>query len=335
MKRILGLDFARVIMTFGIVAYHFSCYTSANLYYFNIHANGVWGGTYNASFFALSGLCLFNKYSRENLNIINYYYNRWKSIIIPYALVFLYAYFNNVASTGRFFYLDIPNWILLLSFIGEDGYVEFFRGTYFITGVWFVGAIILIYIIYPILNTVMKKNKVFSLISAGCLYELVRVNYSGGVPFDIHPVVCILSFMVGMFLATFISHLFDNVVFFLSFIASIVLIVYPIGFVSGSTKQLLLGWILLVLFSNIGYRIKLRKVNDFIEMMSHISYPVILIHLPVLHKFLLGWNDTNNLKEVVVLFILCVVLCILGMAINIILRQVFSWKIFTYIEKKI
>lgn len=333
MKRILGLDFARVLMTFGIVAYHFSCYSSAKLSFFNTNANGVWGGIYNASFFALSGFCLYYKYGSEKINIISYYYRRWKTILFPYILVFCFIYLNNVAVAGRFFYLDIPKWILLLSFLGVDGYVEFFRRTYFASGVWFVGMIIFIYLFFPVINALMKKNKVFSLIVVLFLYEIMRINYNGNVPFDIHPIVCLVSFMVGMYFATIQPTLFDTKFFLIFTLISVVLIVYLIAVGSVYTKQLLLGWSLLIVFSNIGHRITVRKVNDLFRTVSKISYPIILIHLPVLHKVLVGWNYTNSVQAGVVLLFLCITLCVLGMAINVIIKQLFSMKMFVWLDE--
>ncbi len=335
MKRIKGLDFTRVILTCGIIAYHFSCYSSANLSFLYQHANGVWGGTFNAAFFALSGFLIQYQYGKERLDISWFYYKRWKTIVFPYVLVFLYAYLINVATTGKFFYLNIPKWILILSFFGIDGYVYWIQETYFITGVWFVGAILLIYLLYPLLHILFKNVRIAlgSILVLFIVYELIRSNGWFSFPVDINPVTCILSFSIGMMLAK-TEKLFKKYLFFLSFLCVIFIILpFPIE-VSHNTKELIVGWLLFILLSNIGYYIKSERFNTMMSSLNKASYPIILVHLPIIHLVFVGWNKNNPSFAILILIILFVLLCVLGLIIDVIIKKIYGLSIFIWLDKK-
>ena len=332
-KRITGLDFARIIMTFGIVAYHFACYSAADLRFLNVHANGVWGGTLNSAFFALSGFCLQNKYGNIRFDILEFYYKRWKTVVFPYALIFTYAFLNNVATYGKFFYLNIPKWLLLLSFIGEDGYVQWFHPTYFIIGVWFVGAIILIYLLYPLINKFFKLNTIVYLIILFVLYEVLRIKGPSATPIDINPVTCILSFSVGMALSTVKDFLFTWKAFLVSGIISIPTLFIPIG-LSHNTKELIIGWMLFVFMSNLGNRIQSVKFHRVISTLSRLSYTIILIHLPVLHKILIGWNTDSIGQSIIVLIGTLSATCVLSVAVDIIIKWIYNTKPFVWLDSK-
>lgn len=333
MNRITGLDFARVLMTLGIVFYHFACFSSAGLSFFNVYANGVWGGTYNAAFFALSGFCLYNKYGQAKYRIGDFYYKRWKTVVFPYALIFLFAYLNTVAATGRFFYLDIPKWYLAFSFLGLDGYVQWFHNTYFITGVWFIGAILIVYLLYPVLNWVFSKLGIVTVVILFVLYELLRIKHSSEIPIDINPIVCLTSFSVGMVLSKTKKYLFSKVTFIVSAVLSALLIFVPV-FGSHNTKEMVLGWILFVLFSNIGHLIKADRINAVITALSRVSYLVILIHLPIIHKMLIGWDSPSISKASVILTGLTGILFLLAFAINEVLKGIYASKAFKWLDGK-
>ena len=101
MEREKGLDFARAFAAIGIVVFHFYCHSSSAHKLFLLHANGGWGTAINYLFFALSGYLLHKKYGKqERFCLTTFYYKRWKATMPAYIAVFLFAYFQNVASAG-------------------------------------------------------------------------------------------------------------------------------------------------------------------------------------------------------------------------------------------
>ena len=159
MKRERGLDFARAFAAIGIVVFHFYCHSSSAHKLFLNNANGAWGTAINYLFFALSGYLLHSKYGKQEISLTGFYYKRWKATMPAYIAVFLFAYFLNVCESGKLFYWEIPRGRLLLSFIGMDGYVAWVRPTYFITGEWFLGAILVAYCAYPLLRFFAKNAR--------------------------------------------------------------------------------------------------------------------------------------------------------------------------------
>lgn len=108
------------------------------------------------SFFSISGAVLFYNYSKvKSLKI--FYFKRWKSIFPSFYICYIYFFLKNVFKYQTLFYNG--HWSrLLLSVIGLDGYLGQIFKTYHLNGEWFLGAIIIIYIIYPLLSWLMNKN---------------------------------------------------------------------------------------------------------------------------------------------------------------------------------
>ena len=110
------------------------------------------------SFFCISGAVLYYNYPKI-ISLKSFYYKRWKSILLPYYICFLYFFSRNVFRFHKFFYQgDWPK--IFLSMIGLDGYLAYKIKTYYLVGEWFLGAIIIIYAIYPILLFITNKSNI-------------------------------------------------------------------------------------------------------------------------------------------------------------------------------
>lgn len=189
-----------------------------------------------------------------------------------------------------------------------------------------------VFILYPILNFIIRKNWACSLFALFVMYEIIRINKRWfEIPIDVNPIICILSFCVGMALSTCKKHILNRLVFCASIILNGVLILIPFGY-SHNTKELLLGWLLLILLLNIGHCINSNRVNHFLAILSGASYPVILIHLPIIHKVTTGWNTTKVGWAFIILTTMFMVLYLLGSAINIVLKKIYSMKVFTRLD---
>ncbi len=201
-KRMVSQDFVRAVCCVAMVAYHYSVHLSENaaLLPLKNHANGLWGEVIVTVFFAMSGALLYKNnqiVSKEKLK--KYYIKRWKSIFPLFYTVFLLVYFNNVLNSGSFFYRGHPE-SLLLSVFGLDGYLSIYGVyTYYICGEWFLGALIILYLFYPLLLYVFNKNS-FLVTGVILCYYLIKQFTGIGVHHMWTDVFsCILSFEIGMF----------------------------------------------------------------------------------------------------------------------------------------
>lgn len=201
MSRKRGLDFVRALSAIGIISFHFYCHAQGTDLLFYAHANGAWGGVLNYLFFILSGFVLHSKYGKtEALNLSEFYYKRWKAMMPAYLIVFAYAFVMNVFTYGKFFYMDIPKSRLLLTFIGMDGYFSWVTTTYFITGEWFLGAILVAYVVYPLLKYLRARWEWLVLAGLIVIYTVIYKVGFFGLPHAVSPATCILSFYIGIML---------------------------------------------------------------------------------------------------------------------------------------
>lgn len=179
-ERLFYLDFVRTIAAVAIVITHFNARylylnppapqkavlttTIGNLYI------GDWGVSL---FFIISGAALMYVYE-EKCQWKTFYKKRFLSIYpmfwIAYIIDFLYIVWRTHAIPGG----GIPKWRMLFSVIGFDGLL-IANGfpTFYLLGEWFLGVIVLIYLIFPLLRVLLNQKPVLLLI-------LTVVGYAGG-----------------------------------------------------------------------------------------------------------------------------------------------------------
>lgn len=294
-------NFVRATCALGIVLYHFACHTSGTLFPFR-YANGDIGDVIVTCFFILSGFCLYNKYKQVN-DLKTFYYKRWHSIFPKFYILWGILYFINVYKKGSFLYNGSVEKLLYTVF-GIDGYLLYLEKNYYIIGEWFLGAIILLYLFYPLLVKVINFS-VFSLVLISLLIYVCPIYfftspYWGMIYFRSFG-SCLISFCVGMVCNKVVDK-FDN------FIYVYFIFFFVLSFVELSLFndiQLIshvLGFILFCILCYIG---KKTSSNSIIKLYSDISYEIFLIQHIVIIKLL------ELVKPVDVFeYIICVFICI-------------------------
>lgn len=337
MDRKKGLDFVRAVSAIGIIVFHFYCHSSSAHKLFYAHANGAWGGVLNYLFFALSGLVIQLKYGpQKKLDLRSFYYKRWKAMMPAYLVVFLYAFSMNVFTYGKIFYMDIPKSRLLLTLIGMDGYVSWTKPTYFITGEWFLGAILIAYAVYPLLRCIMNSScryiKYITLFVMAGLYAIVlRVNF-WDLPSAVNPVTCLLCFFVGMLMATKFQYMKKTGVIVVAIIVAAFLLVVPVGG-SNITKEMLIGWSLLVVLYNVGEVIcRYKPFERVVSMVSGLTYPTFLLHHSIIYKVLGGFDTVSTIRSFVVLIVVIVVTLVFSWILDIFMKKILKSSVFMKLE---
>ena len=148
--RIDACDFIRFFSAVGIVLYHISCKLPAEGFHLlYTYANGTFGYLFVGVFFILSGAMLY--YNQPQIGSLRtFYYKRWKAIYPMFYLAYLYYFLQTVFSSGALFYKGNAK-TMIWTILGLDGYVFYKIDNYYILGEWFLGAIILLYVLYPLL----------------------------------------------------------------------------------------------------------------------------------------------------------------------------------------
>lgn len=162
-ERIFYLDFIRALAVILILLTHYNAlflymnpqpldkvvitYRICNLYI----------GDFGVSlFFIISGAALMHVYESK-LELIKFYKKRFIAI---YPMFWL-AYIIGFVIQKFIYHVDysgIPGKNFILTILGFDGYYAGVMPTFYIVGEWFLGAIILIYVVFPLLRWAVNKH---------------------------------------------------------------------------------------------------------------------------------------------------------------------------------
>lgn len=188
-ERLNSLDFIRVIAMAAILITHYNAYylfgggallrdivitaSIGNLYI------GDWGVSL---FFFLSGASLMYVYENK-LDLKLFYKKRFLSIYPMFWLAYLAGFLYRII-TG-YNWQGIPKYRILYSILGADGLL-ISNGVrdFYVLGEWFLGFIILFYLVFPILRTAVNKNDILTFIGVVCL-ALLTVKICGLLPWSL------------------------------------------------------------------------------------------------------------------------------------------------------
>jgi len=331
-KRIDGIDFARGSCTIGIIIFHFFGYSHSNLRNFFLKsANSTYGFMFVTSFFSISGAVLYYNYPKiTSLKI--FYYKRWKSIFPSYYVCFLYFYMKNVFRFHKLFYRG--HWsILIFTILGLDGYFSYKYKTYYIIGEWFLGAIILIYIIYPLLSYAINKNIfiIHFLIIIGYLL-MIRTKFFN-IFIDCNLITCIQSFYFGMISIKSKAFLLTNK------ICGIIALITLIFLCNYHFPRFILiyqiqGFSLFIILVQLGNYAMKTKFKYIIREISKLSFSIYLLHHRTI-KNILGVNNPKEWYNSLIMLIFSILLTIIyAKILFIIINSIFHSNLFIKFENK-
>ena len=184
-ERIFYLDFIRALAVILILLTHYNAlflnmnpqpldkvvitYRICNLYI----------GDFGVSlFFIISGAALMYVYE-EHCDLLKFYKKRVAAIYPMFWIAYVITFFIQ-KMIYHVDYSGIPKQNFLYTIFGFDSYYSAIRPTFYIIGEWFLGCIILVYILFPLLR--WGVNKYLGTFSAALIliYLLAIVCYQTG-----------------------------------------------------------------------------------------------------------------------------------------------------------
>lgn len=342
MERDKSFDFIRAICALGIVAFHFSSHLREGAF-LPLLSNGnvLWGQTLVTVFFSMSGILLYK--NNKSIKLKKYYYKRWKSIFPSFYLAFLYCFAENVLKEGTLFY-----WVkwagdtlwnrlsIILTVMGMDGYFLYLRPNYYILGEWFLGAIVILYLAYPIILFLFERS-VFAVV----IISFIGFCVANSGLFLIDPFrnifSCLLSFVIGMIIEKY--HLLNSKKLALgSAIVFGFLLLIPLnteGIILQSIHHINGVCLLFVLYIIGCFVMRKKYLTTLFSEIGKISYCIFLLqHLIVLH-ILKYCSPIESFKVVVLLGIAMVYTCIMAKILWIITNVCLKSKVYLALEEKL
>ena len=286
MKRVYEFDFIRALATLLIILTHFNALFIYNVYRPNmavgcINAFGTYIGNIGASLFLIiSSGALMYKYKDKKLSLKEFYINRFKKIFPLFWLSYFIILSISLLLYGSVYInrIGVPKYNFVYSILGIDSYLSCFGiKTFYIVGEWFLGFILIFYIVFPLLLFLVKRFPkstfvVSTVIYIASLFIFKDYQYSA----IILP-IRLLELVFGMYFILYKNRINLKVV--LPFV--IFLIVQHVFQFSINQNILtsVVGISLFVILYYIGGYIKKCSIlTRLTTMITTISYPSFIIH---------------------------------------------------------
>jgi len=295
-KYLEELDFVRAVSAIGIIVCHFG----GELYNYRIESelrllytynNGGWGWLLVTVFFVLSGSVLRIQYASLNANdVFNFYKKRWISIFPAFYILWLFLHIQKASVNGSLLY-NGNSVTLLFTLFGVDGYLSYKIPNYALIGEWFLGAIVIIYLIYPFLLKIYNTNKWLLGVALIIALEIeIRYNLSISTgPFR-NITSCVLSFYLGMLYIDYRNSLYKYLEWTLVVSAIMCLLFFCAGSaipISAVWQVHILGFFFFLILCFIGYQVmNIKMVSRIMRWLSKISYHIFLVQHVAINEIL-------------------------------------------------
>lgn len=292
--RIDSFDFIRSISAWIIVIYHFAgiCNTTPQFAPFPFlyqHANGVWGENTSVNiFFILSGASLYyNHPDLEFKSLKKYYFSRFKGLFPMFYMVWFFMYYQKAVTVNNLFFNGSPK-SMILTLFGMDGYLSYrYPQNYYFIGEWFLGALVCLYLLYPLLTWCMKHCKILTTAVLGIGTLLMpRLQPYFHIQRERNLIVCLFAFWLGMIFIEYRELLSSRILAILGGIGALFLLLVKLP-VDGFYCIQVIPVGLFLAFYQIGiYIMKVPALNRFFAYTGKISYTIFLLQHVVMSQIL-------------------------------------------------
>lgn len=239
-----------------------------------------------AVFFMLSGASLAYT-TKENFDLINFYKKRFIRLLIPFYIVIIIYAIVLVIIDPNFkvnHLAGVPKWRIIFTVLGLDEWVSMHNIATFSLGIgeWFLGALVILYVLFPLFRFLMLKNSKVFFATATLVYLIVVYTYSSNVP--VHMSLCLkgYEFILGM-LFGFYANRFSYKWMVITVPIVIFFFISPISIaINGALKITVLAVAFFVSFSYLE-----NVLNDYIfkpiSVLSKYSYELFLVHHAIIY----------------------------------------------------
>lgn len=205
-QRLFYLDFIRTMAIFIVIVFHYN-----ERYRINhpdapartILAQNILGispGHLGVSLFLIiSGASLWYVY-RERFSARAFYRKRFFSLFPYFWIAYAVALAVRCAVTQP---PDAPLWTLIFTVFGLDGLVYVVMPNWYLLGEWFLGLIILYYLIFPLIRRLMQRSRLLPGALALALYAIFMCLPQQAVPQNMIPFTRLPEFLFGIYFMEF------------------------------------------------------------------------------------------------------------------------------------
>lgn len=312
-ERIFWLDFIRALAIFLIIMQHFQWnyfMATPSVSIFPMRIGGVLIGDIGSSLFLMiSGSVLMYCYGGK-VNLPVFYKKRFLNIYPMFWIAWILCYLAQSLMTGQFTVMA-PYPRLILTFLGIDQFVYAASGASYVTwaivGEWFLGLIIIFYILFPILRKGVMEHPFWTSAITLAVFALSFFILPGKLDYSLTPMFRLPEFVFGMMFMYWIK----KVKFYVPLAAAAVLtamafITFPIPkpimvSAAGCACFIILAWL--------GNLITVSWVQKIFSVVAKYSYAIFLVHHFIINNVerLIGAVPVRRLY-MLLLLVICLLL---------------------------
>lgn len=307
-ERIFYLDFVRAIAVILILMTHYNAvYLNAgqpDKVFITAQIGNIYIGDFGVSlFFIISGAALMYVYD-EKCELKSFYKKRFLSLYpmfwIAYFIAFLYQFY-----VSKGINLTVPKCNILLTILGFDGYLAAVMPTFYILGEWFLGCIILIYIVFPLLRYLIRTHPVALAVVAMVLYVMFLFIPSRLDPAEVLP-LRIPEILFGMYYIKYIKRIKWSVA--LGALAILVVNTIVAPQFNDTIQTTYIGISAFLVLAFISDYLDFAWIHRCCSVISKYSYAIFLVH----HVIIMAMMATFDLTQITrfysyLLFLTCCV----------------------------
>ena len=290
------------------------------------NTNAKWGLVAVTVFFMLSGCLLYYNHDEVHKDEVKEFYKkRWKQIFPSFYLAYVFVLLIQIFRHGNEQFAGKRPWTFIFTLTGMDGYLTAAIPNYYILGEWFLGAIIILYIIYPLLCKLVNLAPIIFAVIASALF-LVTFNFEMLNQESFRNIfACIFSFAVGIYVMKY--RLYRSKAFNWFCLASFITIAFlPIN-INENILNHVEGILLFFGLFAIGSIIMNGGIcSRIIAFISGISYEIFLLQHAAVSMTIKVISPSQYWKETI-LVILIIIMTIISAWILMNIRKILVEKI--------
>lgn len=314
-KRIFYYDFIRTIAMSIIIIFHFNCSLaihniSGKIFLGISYANGSYADVGVPLFFILSGATLMLS-NQKNYTLKSFYTKRFRAIYPLYweAYFFVLVYLFLKYKSLHPFTSEPQHWTILLSVIGMDGYYSATISTFYVVGEWFLGCLIVMYIIFPLLRIGVKKYPKVTAFIIIAVYFVVINYYIFPEPIYQNVFVRLPEFVFGMYMAEYFKKV-HKWAFGLSLLGAVILFTVNLKYIPSIYLIVLMGICCYLVLVYIGQKLDGYVKEDVKKVFSWIgkySFAIYLLHHVISEQIISTFDSIPlSIAGILMLFIIVI-----------------------------
>lgn len=167
-------------------------------------------------FILISGATITYSNIDRGVKPIEFYKKRLLRVLIPFYIAYIIYFIIKVITLKNIhIYGGVPKWNIIWTICGMDEYLNAVGFKTFSLGIgeWFLGCIVLCYLVYPFLYKAHKKNPIITFIVMTSYYIVLNLNYTRlgfVIPSHMNFLSQVYNFYLGIALACVAYTIPDN-----------------------------------------------------------------------------------------------------------------------------